>query len=386
MMEPSMLHKAIYQGHEVEVRPREKLLDALLRIGAPVPFSCRGGVCHTCMVRRVSGVIPAAAQRGLAPHLRARDYLLACQCTPESDLVLEPRRGADMRTLCMLLGVDGLGTPFVRLEFEAATTFDYRPGQRLQIAAPGMAEPYLLLTSDPTHNATMTGVIHCPEGAPRLPWLQEAIFGAEFEVRGPLDGDEGKAPGGKEGAERQAPHPDPALWSELGDGATVRAVLEDFYTQVYADPSLAPYFVGVTKARAIEKQYAFLRRMMTGERIDFVGSPRDVHHWMVIPPAVFDHRQALMIATLKAHGVDPTRIARWTRFEEHYRADIVKSEPWPKRVGDRLVDLEAFDWEVLSEASLCDYCQAEIPAGTRVRYHLRLGHVSCPACSAQAVQ
>lgn len=373
--------RATFRGHRVEVRPGEKLLDALLRSGVALPFSCRGGVCHTCMVRCVEGVVPRAAQRGLPAHLRTRNYLLPCQCVPESDLVLEPRRGADMLTRCVLHAVEGLGTPLVRLEFETATTLTCRPGQQLRIVAPTEPGPTLVLTSDPAEGTTIVGVLHCPDGAPAPPWLTEAEFGTEFDLCGPLDDDD--APASTDGAahERPAPHTDPALWNELGEGVLVRAVLEDFYAQVYVDPLLAPYFKGVTQGRAIDKQYAFMHRMMTGERRSFVEHPRNAHHWMVIPDALFDHRQDLMVRTLRAHGVDATRIARWTRFEEHFRSDIVKSEPWPKRIGDELVDLESFDWEVLSEASLCDYCNGEVDAGTRVRYHRRLGHISCPACA-----
>lgn len=373
--------KVRYREHRVEVRPGEKVLDALLRHGVAVPFSCRGGVCHSCMLRCADGIVPPTAQRGLSEHLRERNYLLPCQCVPVSDLVLEPRRGADMRTHCMLLAVEGLGTPFASLHFESATVFEYRPGQRLQIVGSGLAPaPTLVLTSDPADGPTIVGVLHCPGGAPPLPWLAQAEFGAEFEVCGPLD-DAGSAPEAGSGAECPLPHTDPALWHEMGDGTLVRAVLEDFYAQVYDDPALSPFFSGITKARSIDKQYAFLRQMMTGERAGFVERPRNAHHWMVIPPAVFDHRQALMVRTLQAHGIDAARIARWTCFEEHFRADIVKAEPWPKRVGERLVDLEGFATEVLAVATLCDYCQAEVDAGTRVRYHLRLGHISCPACT-----
>jgi ferredoxin/truncated hemoglobin YjbI len=370
---------AEYLSHRIDIRPGEKLLDALLRNGVPVPFSCRGGICHSCMLRCAEGVVPPAAQRGLSAHLRDRGYLLPCLCIPESDLVLEPRRGIDMLTHCVLLDVQGLGTPFVRLRFDTATMFDYRPGQRLQLVIPNGPEPMLVLTSDPAEGPTITAALHCPAGAPELPWLRDAQFSTEFEVRGPLD-DDRSVPAG-EGAEQEVPHPDPALWHELGDGATVRAVLEDFYALVYEDPLLSPYFTRVTKARAIDKQYAFMRQMLTGERGDFVERPRNAHHWMVIPPAVFDHRQSLMVHTLQAHGIDASRIARWTRIEEHYRRDIVKTEPWPKRVGDQLVDLESFAWETLAVASLCDYCGAEVVAGTRVRYHRRLGHISCPACT-----
>ena len=44
--------------------------------------------------------------------------------------------------------------------------------------------------------------------------------------------------------------------------------------------------------------------------------------------------------------------------------------------------MDGFGDMTLDIGSLCDGCQAEIPPGTRVRYHLRLGTTYCPACQA----
>lgn len=66
----------------------ESLLDALLRQGADVMFSCRGGTCQVCLLHCTEGAIPATAQRGLTPGLVQAGYLLACQCHPDAHLVV----------------------------------------------------------------------------------------------------------------------------------------------------------------------------------------------------------------------------------------------------------------------------------------------------------
>lgn len=185
-----------------------------------------------------------------------------------------------------------------------------------------------------------------------------------------------------EAAESPPPAPDPQLWHELGKGRTARAVLEDFYGRVYEDERLAPFFHGVTRERAIDKQYSFLRQLMTGERVYFGDRPRNAHHWMVIPDDLFDHRQALMARVLAAHGLSPAQQARWQRLEEHYRRDIVKRSAWPRLVDGEPQPLEGYASEVLTEGTVCDHCGEGIGAGTAVDYHVRLGTVTCGACSA----
>ncbi|MBS3997196.1 MAG: 2Fe-2S iron-sulfur cluster binding domain-containing protein [Hydrogenophaga sp.] len=391
----------------VEVRPDETALDALLRGGVDVAFSCRGGVCHACLMHCREGTVPGDAQRGLSDHLKERKYLLACQCRPTSTLVLERPLPRDLRTTCVLTQVEGQGSPVLKLHFEPMRTLLYRTGQHLRLLTGGPDEPVLRLTSRPDDEWVLEAELDCPTGEPPVAWLRGDVpFGHEFEVWGPVEPDVvagatdpcvaschqvAGEPAGDVAAvtqgerpvhtELDAPRPDPGLWRELDEGRTVRRVLEDFYAQVYADDRLASFFEGVTMERAIGKQYSFLQEMLTGEKVYFGERPRNSHHWMVISDELLNYRQALMVATLEKHGLSPEQIARWTRVEEHWRRDLVKSAPWPRKIGEFEFPLHGFAKEVLSEGSMCDHCGSEVPSGTEVLYHLRLGTISCAACA-----
>jgi len=182
---------------------------------------------------------------------------------------------------------------------------------------------------------------------------------------------------------REAPPPDPELWRALAEGTLLMEVLKDFYREVFADPWLGPFFKGVTRQRLVEKQFSFLRAVITGSR-DYLGQrPRNAHHWMVVSDELFDYRLNIMRRHLQRHGLPEDMIARWHRFEEHYRTSVVKPAPRPRDVGGQLIDLEGFDEDVLDESTLCDGCGAPIERGTKVRYHRRLGNVMCPGCTGQ---
>lgn len=68
----------------------ETVLNALLRVGIDVPFSCKAGVCHTCLSLCTEGDIPEKAQRGLASHLLEKRYFLPCKCKAVNDMRIEP--------------------------------------------------------------------------------------------------------------------------------------------------------------------------------------------------------------------------------------------------------------------------------------------------------
>lgn len=180
------------------------------------------------------------------------------------------------------------------------------------------------------------------------------------------------------------PLPDAEMWQALQQGALLTDLLEDFYTKVYADARLAPFFHGVTKQRAVEKQFLFLRQLFTGEKVYFGDRPRNAHHWMVISDELFDYREHLMESCLRAHGLPEYLITRWLAMEESFRSDLVKEAPWKRVMGGVELPVEGFGETVVEVGTLCDSCGGEIDAGTPVRYHLRLGTTYCPGCALNA--
>ncbi|MBB5374350.1 2Fe-2S iron-sulfur cluster-binding protein [Acidocella aromatica] len=282
-----------YMGRSVAVRTNETVLNALLRAGIEVPFSCKAGSCQTCLLKCLEGELPERTQRGLSETLRAKSYFMPCRCKPAGDMQLAPVNADDL--------------------------------------------------------------------------LAEKASAAPTESEIPY------------------PETDPALWMELQqDGDKVRKILEAFYDMVYADEQLAPFFENVQKEHVTDKQYVFMKRCLLGEKVYFGNRPRNAHHWMIISDELMDHRQALMLKSLRANGLTQDQIDRWVRFEEHFRGDIVKQETWPKRMGGQDIVFEGVGQEVFPIALICDYCHAEIPAGTTVVVHHRRGLVSCPACASGA--
>lgn len=174
--------------------------------------------------------------------------------------------------------------------------------------------------------------------------------------------------------------PDTEMWEALGEGCLLSDILDDFYTRAFSDNRLAPFFHGVTKQRAREKQYLFLRQLFTGEKVYFGDRPKNAHHWMVISEELFDYRESLMLECLRHHGLAEHLVERWKNMENSFRAEIVKDTPWKRKFGDIELPVNGYDEIALDVGSVCDGCGEEIDAGVTVRYHLRLGTLYCPKC------
>jgi ring-1,2-phenylacetyl-CoA epoxidase subunit PaaE len=65
----------------------ENIIDAGIRNGIELPFSCKGGVCSTCRCRLVEGEVDMDVNFALEDYEVARGFVLACQSYPVTDRV-----------------------------------------------------------------------------------------------------------------------------------------------------------------------------------------------------------------------------------------------------------------------------------------------------------
>jgi ring-1,2-phenylacetyl-CoA epoxidase subunit PaaE len=64
---------------EISIAKDEPVLDAALRAGLDLPFSCRGGMCSTCRAKLVAGRVDMAVNYSLEPWETRAGYVLTCQ-------------------------------------------------------------------------------------------------------------------------------------------------------------------------------------------------------------------------------------------------------------------------------------------------------------------
>ncbi len=78
-------------GHSFSVEPGQKVLEAGLAAGLFMPYSCRSGVCRTCLgvVREGTVDLGFVHPNYLPEAEKARGCALLCQATAQSDLVIE---------------------------------------------------------------------------------------------------------------------------------------------------------------------------------------------------------------------------------------------------------------------------------------------------------
>ncbi|MBX8491801.1 iron-sulfur-binding ferredoxin reductase [Pseudomonas cichorii] len=127
------------------VAEASNLLDALNQAGVAVPYSCRAGSCHACLVRCVQGEPADDKPDALAADKRQQGWRLACQCRVVEDLTIEVFDPVRDGLPAKVSGCDWLSPTVLRLRLEPERPQRYRAGQHQVLwTSSGIARPYSL--------------------------------------------------------------------------------------------------------------------------------------------------------------------------------------------------------------------------------------------------
>ena len=121
------------------------LLDALNQAGMAVPYSCRAGSCHACLVRCVQGLPSDSRPDALSDEQRRLGWRLACQCQVNEDLQVETFDPLRDGLSAVVQGADWLSSTVLRLRLQPERNLRYQAGQHLVLwTASGVERPYSL--------------------------------------------------------------------------------------------------------------------------------------------------------------------------------------------------------------------------------------------------
>ena len=164
----------------------ETVLQALLRNEVAVPYSCRNGVCLTCLLRAVRGHVPAAAQNGLRKTLCLGGYFMACVCTPDQDLDLALPNDAEVYGRAVIRSVERLAPAICRVVIEPATPLYYRSGQFVNLRRDdGLVRSYSL-ASVPRRDRYLEFHVKRLPGGDMCNWVFDALQpGDALDIQGP---------------------------------------------------------------------------------------------------------------------------------------------------------------------------------------------------------
>ena len=86
-----------YEGVDVVGQQGVSVLESLEAEGFRIPFSCRSGVCQSCLLQ-TKDAVPSESQAGLRDQQIMQGYFLSCSCYPKNDLLVNAKQHSDLMT------------------------------------------------------------------------------------------------------------------------------------------------------------------------------------------------------------------------------------------------------------------------------------------------
>jgi len=179
--------KIRFDNKDYECRDDETVLQSFLRHGVSVPFSCRNGVCHACLLRSKDTKSPERAQKGIKKQLADKGYFMSCMCRPEADMDIELPRPADIMTRAVVYEKELISPDVCRLLIEPATQLYYRAGQFINLRREDSLTRSYSIASVPHDDYYIElHIKHQPEGQMSEWIFSELKAGDEIEFSGPM--------------------------------------------------------------------------------------------------------------------------------------------------------------------------------------------------------
>jgi CDP-4-dehydro-6-deoxyglucose reductase, E3 len=174
-----------YKSTRYALQEHETVLECLLRQQVDVLYSCKSGVCQTCLMKASDGELPEKAQAGLKATYVQRKLFLACQCVPSGDLKIE---NADevSDAKAVLVQKEMISHNVLKLCLSPDGVFECEPGQYLTIINPNNVARSYSIANNVAEDGFIELHIRLHEQGVMSKWLKDsAEIGDNVTIRGP---------------------------------------------------------------------------------------------------------------------------------------------------------------------------------------------------------
>lgn len=183
-------------GRQFAAQDGETVLEAALRSGVTLEYSCRTGRCSSCKSQVLSGsTAPRHAELGLSTEERTAGWILSCVSSATTDLALEVQDLGDVklepaRTLpCRIRSLERLAADVMKvtLRLPPNSGFAYLPGQYIDVISQGgLRRSYSVANAASASQQIELHVRQVDGGAMSQYWFDQAKPNDLLRLNGPL--------------------------------------------------------------------------------------------------------------------------------------------------------------------------------------------------------
>ena len=179
-----------------QLEPGTTVLNAAMKAGISLPYSCKNGRCNSCKCKVLNGSTTANHDEiGLSPEEKEQGWILSCVRTATSDLTIEVEDLGDVQLPtpktypCRISSLEKVSADVmcIRLRLPPSAQFEFIPGQYIDIIGPnGSRRSYSLANGGFENKSLELQVKKVQGGELSNYWFNEAKENDLLRLHGPL--------------------------------------------------------------------------------------------------------------------------------------------------------------------------------------------------------
>ncbi|RJG50480.1 FAD-binding oxidoreductase [Motilimonas pumila] len=175
-----------YNGQKVVFNSAKSVLDNLLNAGISVPYSCKSGICQSCLLQCKSGQLDLDTHAGLKQALVDLGYFKACCAFASTDLVVSGGEPKDYLGEAVVTEKRMLSDRVCEIFLEPATSLYYHAGQFINLRrADGETRSYSLASLPAAQGPLEIHVQRMQNGILSNWLVDEVEVGDHLQIQGP---------------------------------------------------------------------------------------------------------------------------------------------------------------------------------------------------------
>lgn len=175
-----------YNGFVVPFNSAKSVLDNLLAAGIKVPYSCKSGVCQSCLLQCKSGQLDLDTHAGLKQALVDLGYFKACCAFSSADLVISSGEPKDYLSEAVVTEKRMLSDSVCEIFLEPATALYYHAGQFINLRRSDGETRSYSLASLPAAQGPLEIHVQRMQNGLLSNWLVDQVdVGDHLQIQGP---------------------------------------------------------------------------------------------------------------------------------------------------------------------------------------------------------
>jgi len=154
-----------FDGKKYHLGSGETALDAMLRGGANLSFSCRKGSCHSCLLEAVSGELGEESQARLSQEMREKNLFLPCVTSNATEVEARKPDLSQWFAEALVTEKKQLSKDVWELSLEPLSPMEWRAGQFINMQnEAGDTRSYSIASIKETDYFISLHIRHYPDG------------------------------------------------------------------------------------------------------------------------------------------------------------------------------------------------------------------------------